>query len=66
MVDPRRVEGFKKLVFTFPYQWQSGDFKLCTMSFSFGNVYVVGMGGSNYVRSKRGGGCEIGCVHFFS
>jgi hypothetical protein len=50
MVDPKGVVGVKKLVhvFTFPYQQCSGDLKLCTMSFSFGDVYVVGTGGSNY------------------
>jgi hypothetical protein len=48
MVDPRGMTGVKKLVFTFPYRKRSRDLKLCTMPFSFGDVYIVGMGGSNY------------------
>jgi hypothetical protein len=48
MVDSRGVAGVEKLVFTFPYRLRSGDLKLCTMSFSFGDVYVVETGGSNY------------------
>jgi hypothetical protein len=39
MVDQRGVEDLKYLVFTYPYRYQSGDLKLCTFSFSFGDVY---------------------------
>jgi hypothetical protein len=47
-VDSRGVAGVKMLVCTFPYTWRSGDLKLCTMSFLFGDVYIIGVVGSNY------------------
>jgi hypothetical protein len=48
MVDQRGVEDLKYFVFTYPYRYQSGDLKLCIFSFSFGDVYIIRMGGSNY------------------
>jgi hypothetical protein len=45
-VDPRGWQVLKYLVFTYPYRYQSGDLKLCT--FSFGDVYIIRTGGSNY------------------
>jgi hypothetical protein len=38
----------KYLVFTYPYRYQSGDLKLCTFSFSFGDVYIIRMEGLSY------------------
>jgi hypothetical protein len=48
MVDPRGWQVLKYLVFTYPYRYQIGDLKLCTFSFSFGDVYIIRTGGSNY------------------
>ena len=48
MVDPRGWQVLKYLVFSYPYIYQSGDLKLCTFSFSFGDVYIIGAGRSNY------------------
>jgi hypothetical protein len=48
MVDQRGVEDLKSLVFTYRFRYQSGNLKLCTFSFSFGDVIIVRMGGSNY------------------
>jgi hypothetical protein len=47
-VDPRGWQVLKYRVFTYPYRYQSGDLKLCTFSFSFGDVYIIWTGGSNY------------------
>ena len=47
-MDPSGWQVLKYFVFTFPYRYQSGDLKLCTLSFSFGDVYIIRTGGSNY------------------
>jgi hypothetical protein len=48
MLDPRGVAGVKKSCVHLPYRYWSEDLKFRTMSFSFGDVYIVMTGGSNY------------------
>jgi hypothetical protein len=54
MVDHRGWQVLKYLVFTYPYRYQSGDLKLCTFSFSFGDVHIIRMEGSKLWWIKEG------------